>query len=169
MEILACPLDRLENFAAPYCFCLHKWIFLFPTRACEWVAWTFLFSPSLEILGFSSLAGLEEVGSSFVLADLEARRPLSLTVHSFFLQYCLGWGFEPWCTESPSREPELRVCPTLVMKPWYFRSSLGLEASWRKEGLNPGLWSQNLSLVALVQTRICYANSPGSVVAGYIV
>lgn len=50
-----------------------------------------------------------------------------------------------------------------------FRSSPGLEASWRKEGLNPGLWSQILSPVALGQTQICYANSPGSVVAGYIV
>lgn len=50
-----------------------------------------------------------------------------------------------------------------------FRSSPGIEASWRKESLNPGLWSHNLSPGALVQTQVCYANSPGSVVAGYIV
>lgn len=49
-----------------------------------------------------------------------------------------------------------------------FRSSPGLEASWRKEDLNPGLWSQTFPREPLVQTQICYANSSGSVVAGCI-
>lgn len=51
----------------------------------------------------------KEVGSSFVLADLEARPPLSSTV--LFSSCIIAWDgeFEPLCTGSPSEEPELRI------------------------------------------------------------
>lgn len=89
------------------------------------------------------------MGFSFVLADLEARPPLSSTV--LFSSCIIAWDgeFEPLCTGGDEA--------------MIFRSSPGIEASWRKESLNPGLWSHNLSPGALVQTQVCYANSPGSV------
>lgn len=69
--------------------------FWFPIRACEWVAWAFFFflsfSPiSLDRDGVWLSCRTGKVGgSSSVPAGLEARLPLSLTVH-FFLSHCLG-------------------------------------------------------------------------------
>lgn len=49
------------------------------------------------------------MGSGFVVADLEARPSLSLTV--LFASCIIAWDgeFEPLCTGSPSEEPELRI------------------------------------------------------------
>lgn len=95
-QISACPVDRLGDFAAPYCFCLHKWLFPdFPLgHVSGWHGLFFLFS-------FPVFLGRDGVwlscrtgkvgGSSLGPVGLEARLPLSSTV-PFFLSHCLGWG-----------------------------------------------------------------------------
>lgn len=67
------------------------------------------FTPLLRFWVQLSCRTGKEVGSSFVLADLEARPPLSLTVQ--FSSCIIAWDreFEPPCTGSPSEEPELRT------------------------------------------------------------
>lgn len=82
-HILVCPVGRLGNFAAPYCFCLHKWNFSwFPLgHVSGWHGFClfFFFSPWDKMFG--CLAGLEKVGaSSLLLVGLETSPPLSLTV-----------------------------------------------------------------------------------------
>lgn len=99
----------------------------------------FFFYPSLEILGLSCLAGLEK---KWVLAlSLLTLKRGPLFPRLFFFSSCIiAWDgeFEPLCTGGDEA--------------MIFRSSPGIEASWRKESLNPGLWSHNLSPGALVQT-----------------
>lgn len=87
-QILVCPVGRLGNFAAPGCFCLHKWIFSwFPLgHVSGWHGFClfFLFSPWDMVFG--CLAGLEkERASSLVLVGLETSPPLSLTVPPYYL------------------------------------------------------------------------------------
>lgn len=121
-EILACLLDRLENFAAPFCFCLHKWIFFcFPLRHVS--GWHRLFfSPSQDTGVQLSCRTGKEVGSSFVLADLKARAPLPLTVLFLLLHYCLGWGVWTWVYRSLSKELEL----SFVLLWWWSNDILHL-------------------------------------------
>lgn len=90
-QILVCPVNRLGDFAAPFCFCLHKWIFPgFPLGHVS--GWHGLFFPfSLHRDGVWLACKTGKVGGcSLVPAGLEARPPLSLTVH-FLLSHYLGW------------------------------------------------------------------------------
>lgn len=94
-QISVCPVDRLGNFAAPFCFCLHKWIFPdFPLgHVSGWHGLFFKFFPVfLGRDGVWLCCRTGKVGgSSLGPVGLEARLPHVLTVH-FFLSHCLGWG-----------------------------------------------------------------------------
>lgn len=144
----------------------------FPTRACEWVAWAFFFSPLFFLVlrwGIWLFCGTGDERCSYFV-------PFVFDCFSFFFfpASLVWWGL----THSVWRFLFLRawawVCPTLVMKSWYVGPSPGLETSLRKVGLNSGLWSWScpvFSPATLVQTQICYAKQsfPGSVLVGYIV
>lgn len=146
-QIPVCPVNRLGNFAAPYCFCLHKWIFPgFPLgHVSGWhgffFGFGFFFFVSLDRDGVWLSCRTRKVGGcSLVPAGLEVRPPLSLTVY-FLLSHCLGWELPASVWKLLFLRSRAWVCPNLVIKPWHFRPSSGLEVSRRKAGLNPGLCS----------------------------